>query len=581
MRWIKGILALAVILAMVGCGMAATVTQMPGGTHSWSQGTGATAGWAHSFYEDTGLIQADIIAMATTTDNSDAWVKTEVPTEVSMGGQLRVGGKGTVEAFVDGYTGNNKRVTAVGQIHARADMLDSLNGEAWIYSGIGERWSKTFGDDDFQTGELTGATPQGAKFYGYANADGKAWYSGTDGDLIISGNVEGKTTLTGEAKGDSGRIGNWDLDGPAEAYISSGSHAEIDTSDMYDINSIIDNEISLRASNVNPCETDRSKAGPVSISGTATGKSNAYAAAKEIDYECNPDTGECDYDEYGIVTSAGKEDSMSADAYALDLQDDARAYANVWASGYASAPTGGDGVGSTAEVVSWLETSAEAKRLYPGSKPDGSDRTFGKAFITTGNWYAKSRVYEYEWHFDPTTYEKTETWTNFANAGLSGELSQVKDPTVANEYGMGAGAFLQNRKNGPAVADTWLEQHAEAEEGGHKSTWMHGYAYLAGPASPQWGSSGWDGSGIYKALKNLHVDADPDGTAFSTDLPTVEAYFWIDGTNDLMRNGPGYSVPVLPTFHPFGEYIPVYWTPFPTSSTERQAEVEMGTEQPW
>ena len=76
------------------------------------------------------------------------------------------------------------------------------------------------------------------------------------------------------------------------------------------------------------------------------------------------------------------------------------------------------------------------------------------------------------------------------------------------------------------------------------------------------------------------VASDPDDEVFSTDVPNVEAYFWIDGTNDKMKNGPGYKV-ALPVFTPYGEYTPVYWTPFSPSQTERQAEVEWETEQPW
>lgn len=596
MRMIKCILAVAVILAMVGWGLAATVTQMPGGTHSWTQGSGATAGWAHSFYEDNGLIQADIIAMATTPGASDAWVKTEVPIEASKSnGLLKVGAKGTVEAYVDGADTNNKQVTAVGQIHALAkseteDTDKSVYGEARIYSGIGEKWDKNIRRLDFQTGSLVGTTPQGAKFYGYANADGKAWYSGrvdldNDNDggyadgLLISGSAEGKTTLTGEANGDAGVIADYKLEGPARAVISSNAYtATVDDEQLYKIDSSLNNYISIRASNVVACTNPT--AGKVSISGTATGKSDANATAKDITYHCDLDTGACDYTEYAIDTSANKEDSMSADASALKLQDNAGAYAGVNVEGRAQAPidiANWNTADVLAEVQSSIGTTAEAKRFYAGSDPNGADRTFGKAFITTGKWSAESEAYKHTWEFDPTNYVTNEEWINYTNAGLSGELSQVKDPTVANEYGMGAGAFLQNRKNGPAEATTELSQDAWASGDGGKGTAMWGYAYLAGPASPQWGSSGWDGSGIYKALKNLHVEADPDG--FSTDLPTVEAYFWIDGTNDLMKNGPGYSVPVLPTFSPYGAYMQVQWTPFPPSTTERKAGVGMGTKQ--
>lgn len=100
-------LTLAVLLVTAGWASAATVTQMPGGTHSWTSSGGATAGWAHSFYEDGNLIDASILAVASVSGKQEAWVKTEVPTmSTRTQGGATVGAKGTVEAYVTGETGS-------------------------------------------------------------------------------------------------------------------------------------------------------------------------------------------------------------------------------------------------------------------------------------------------------------------------------------------------------------------------------------------------------------------------------------------------------------------------------------------
>ncbi|WP_175265840.1 hypothetical protein [Methanothrix thermoacetophila] len=571
----RSMLALAVLLVMVGWASAATVTQMPGGTHAWTQADGATAGWAHSFYEDTNFIQADILAVASTDGEGEAWVKTTVPDLASKdlaitNGKLTVSAKGTVEAYVKGETGS--KATAVGQISSYAN--DNLAGSAEISSSLGESWSKNFGDPDYQLGDPQGSAK--GKFYAYANADGFAGYSADEtlkvGDTTttytIKGGVEGRTTIEGEVRDSNRAIGGGlspmlqVSEDPAYA-----SMVALSTSTEAHVSSNVDNEISIAAGQINLCN---GATGSAAVSATASGKSSATGGNMTSTYRCDPNTGYCDYSEYYTSATTSKEDMMSADAYVLNNRDAAEASAEL--------DVLGDADNTDSYTYSFIRTYGFAARINPGNKDDGSDRTYGRAFITTGKWNAEaSQVYSH-WWIDDDGYH-SESSTNHS-AELSGELSQVKDPTVANEYGIGAGAFLRNKKSSPASADIRLEQYAWSD-GTTKSTWMFNYASISGPSAPIYGSSVWDGSGVYEAFKDLHVGADPDGTVWSTDIPSVEAYFWIDGTNDKMMNGPGLKVAEVPTFNPSGEYTPPYWTPFPGSSTERKAEVELETEQPY
>jgi len=610
-------MALTIMVFMIGWAYAApTTTSMSGGSSSIvSQSGGATFGYAYSFYDDDdSSIQADILAVAETEGLGSVKVTTTVPTLVtksstadwSEDGTFTVAATGTVSASVEGIS-SAADVVAASRIHSFAGLSEELGlgldegiaGDAYISSVIGSEWvGPAFGEDGYQTGHVAGK-PAG-KFYADSSADGEATYSAEkdiidDQDVILatlttSGSAEGKTTLEGEVgaddaeiKGmvgsiDSYPIGQWLPDGLATevleqlallspladqdqpttddvalvAAITTGSLATYDVEEGALAASGVANVVAVGA------ENDGLEADALTYAaGTSEGASGSRARVQEFD----------GIDTYEYKVSASKEDSMSADVQVLKALDAASAHSLLAAGSISD-----DGLQLSGSIAN---TFGGVRRENAGSATDGSDRAWGKAFISSGTW--------------DTWAAEIDNGEIVSKSAASGNLIQ-ESPVL----GMGSGAFLQYKKNGPAYANMLLVQAAasgaEVEEEFDVGTVdaQIAVANILGPKSHTLGSSGWDGSGVSADLTDLHVEAtyeDEDANPFaptyiSTDIANNEAYFWCDGTNDLQYNGPGVTSST-PVFDPAGNgnfdanimaYLP--------SPTQRQTVSAIATTQP-
>jgi hypothetical protein len=163
--------------------------------------------------------------------------------------------------------------------------------------------------------------------------------------------------------------------------------------------------------------------------------------------------------------------------------------------------------------------------------------------------------------------------TTLSSAQASGSLGKV---TINNnELGMSAGTFLLYKKNGDAWAETYLYQYAYADDSGYMYDGQYVYSEIMGPMAPSLGDvSSWDGSGTSCSFVDLKAAAGSDNGAIksiSQTIPSVQSYFWADGTNDLMYNGPGFVVASAPTMVPYGYYYGVTYTGTPSQSQRYSA----------
>jgi len=511
-------MALAVIFVMVGWAYG-SVTEMDGGTHSGTNDGAATYGSVSSFYDDTGFIEADILAMASTNGIGTAWVQTSVPTlETSTltddNYELTVGAEGTVEASVTGNSAD-AFVTSASLIRSYAQAYDEgVYGSAEISSSIGNEWLY---DTEYQDGYVYGVAE--GQFEASSNADGSATYSGSvisanneEVSYTVAGSAEGTTTIEGAVTDDVGTIGSELYDtytpyNPATAYIYSQSSAFGDGYYM-DSYARTENEVLVAAGN-NPCLT-----GAVGsyVAGTVSGVNSATGTAQW----CME--GKCDQ----YISEASQESSQSADVNVVNDADSAAAHSYVESSAESNY------AGSFA--YSDVGVGASATRRNAGSDANGDDRVWGEAFVGAATWDAQA---SHTYYSDSYQYDLTQ-------ATVSGDLGTITDPTTVS--GIGAGTFLQNKKNGESYAIIDIDQDAYSYMGGDADTYNDIYVDILGPKASSLGSSTWDGSGVYGAIDDLYVAAQADevnGNLYTTDVTGTTAYLYVDGTNDLMYNGPG------------------------------------------
>jgi hypothetical protein len=548
-------------------------------------------------------------------------------------GTLTVGADGTVTASVQGKSAAAE-VTSVGQIHSfvRADpaagvgttpvSADTVSGWAWISSAIGENWLFPGGID--QSGVIEGK-PVGM-FYADATANGEATYAadlktglvnqpapalpdteGT-GSVSISGGVKGKTTIEGSVGSDhaeiKGMVGSLDLapinqflpattaattiaglqaivgisplfedpaatdDVPVVAAMASGAAASqtglLGSGNVPDAVAAVANVVAVGAENDGIPTDTLSYA-----SGTGVGSSNAHARviAPAIPAPVpNPNNVQA-VPTREFKVEATKTDAMSADAHVLKQLDAATAH-SLLALGSVSNP-------NEQASLSVGMTYGAVDRTSSGSATDGSDRAFGTAFISSGQW---------------------NTWGAELDAGSLVKRTDVSGNLIqeAPLSGMGSGAFLQTRKLEPAYAAMLFVQGSGAGPAvvaltpAMKADGQIVLANIMGPKDHSLGSSSWDGSGVTADLTNLHVESfdkvDAVGafnpTSISTDIAKNTAYFWCDGTNDNQFNGPGVTS-TTPVFDPAGngQFNPSIMVYLP-SSTQRETVSAIATTQP-
>ncbi|HOK58258.1 MAG TPA: hypothetical protein PL047_04525 [Methanothrix sp.] len=591
MRYITCLIALAIITVVVGVGSATTV-DMAGGVTSDTTGTGATIGYAYEFNyakpDGTSVyLTADINALAYAKGKSSATVTTNVPTTQSLSkrypstgnpaAELSVSAKGTTYVKAEGKS-NAASVASFAEIHAGVSSdYNDIWGSAAIRSQISDL---PFG--------IPFGKPQGS-FYAESSAEGLANYNAKltlPGQRIseISGSVEGKTTLEGEVTHDHAEIAGtvsdmnaWDpiarslntvqwmkfiseddilrsIDGdgpegiPIRQRMGEPLIAEIESLSASHGNTVyagVINAIQVGAINDGiPADTSSYAAGTVEdTSATASGRVQNLRADEEY------------------KVSATKSAKMSADVRVLKALD-AAAASSLLATGAFASP-----YVQTASTIA--NTYAAAQRVNPGNMADGSDRVWGKAFIASGSWNSWAA--------------ELENGALDDQASVSGQLVQ-KVP----ESGLGSGAFLQYRKNGPLYANALILQGAGA--GIMPADIVDAQiisAELMGPKGHTYGSSGWDGAGVSMVAKNLNVGAyDRETTgpyapdAISIDIADASGWFWCDGTNDQQYNGLSLGVSD-PVFNPtgYGTWTGMQMTYLP-SPVQRNTLVTFAATQP-
>jgi len=628
MRYIKCLMAFVLMFSMMGWASAVTTLMNGGSAAINDESGGASDGYAYSFYNDGGktTLQADILAIASTTGIGSVKVETKVPTYVSRTVNapgnpnpdyaLTVGADGTVTASVEGTT-SDADVTSVGQIHATAGTsgANDVWGFAWIDSAIGNEWIKNVGNS-YSQGLISGK-PHGS-FYADATADGEAKYAAESeftavapaqtASLSISGGVSGKTTIEGKVADDDaeikGFVGAIDVypithwlptgmgsniytglqsvvasispiapksytsdDVPALVAMTSGAYAIYSQQGPSYSAAAVGNVIAVGA------ENDGIPADALTyVSGTGVGSNNAMAKV------IINNVGDVQGAQSEYKTSATKSDTMTADARVYKALDAATAHALL----VTGSVSGGAGIGNAHQnlqaSLSLVNTFSGARRENAGSATDGSDRTWGESFITQGTWNT--------WAAD------LESGSLVSKSAASGNLIQE-----APVSGMGSGTFLQYKKLNPAYANMLVAQASGSgslvntifgvSNGVSKVDTQLVVADIMGPKAHSLGSSGYDGSGVSADLTNLHVEAMDTETAspfeptyISTDLAKTKAYFWCDGTNDLQYNGPGITS-TTPVFDPAGNgnfdanimaYVP--------SPTQRESLTAIVTTQP-
>ena len=543
---LMGITIALILAVMAGTSLGDTLN-MPGGSSSVT-GTSATAtgNTVLAFDYDANNIQADILAVASATGEGSVTTNAHgVVSSTATGSRATLGlpaplgltvtAKGTVDVNVKG-TNDYAVVTSVAQIHSKASLDGGLNGEAWIYSGIGNEWVPGAGGS-IQKGNLVG-NPEGT-FEADSMADGVATYSGivatTDAEeyaapevpttqtLSVSGSAGGKTTLAAEVNYANGVIGGR-IDGlgtadPAEAKISSSSSV-VSTIENYvltegTITAANNNYIKIAASNDrNFCE-ENPEGALTWVSGTATGTAgNNKAEGKSYHYTCDPISGLCDKETFAANTE--KADSMTADVRTFAAGDQASASAVLNPTAEITGAT--DAWISTAENN--VYNSAFALRVTSGdqAKQDAGseERVYGKAYFGGSSWNADA--YHTLYHrtaFNPANGEGLVETTKNSKASVSGNLAQVTKNGGEQPTGMNAAAYLLFKKTDGAGAFIQNEQVAQADEFADTLTSrVNSYGKLTGPRAKSLGGvSSWDGVGFYASFKNLNVNAANDFTA--------------------------------------------------------------------
>lgn len=603
MRYIICLVALAIITVVVGVGSAGT-TAMAGGVTSDTTGTGAVTGSAYEFNYDgsteasTGYLEADINALAYAKGKSSAIVTTKVPTLQSLSktygdADLAVSAMGTTYVKAEGKS-SAASVASYAAIHSYAwsgeDLIlnsREIGGHAYIASLIGNAETQN-GLTVFSLSKPVGSFYAESSANGLAKYYAKARYSTQDMNAgsEISGSVEGKTTLEGEVTSDHAEIAGivadmnsmesiWNtietvewmkdteifnappfnappFNSPLIAAIASGSVSELTmTQNMLQPGHVaggVANIILVGAINDGiPADTSSYAAGTVEdTKATASGR-----------LQYNPWE-----EEYKV--SATKSAKMSADVRVLKALD-AAAASSLLATGAYADP-------SRQRAGTIANTYAAAQRVNPGNMADGSDRVWGKAFISSGSWNSWAA--------------ELENGALDDQASVSGTLIQKK-----LESGLGSGAFLQYRKNGPVYANALILQGAGA---GFPWWWWADIAdaqiisaELMGPKGHTYGSSGWDGAGVSMAAKNLNVGAYDRWTngpyapdMISIDIADASGWFWCDGTNDLQYNGLSLGVSD-PVFNPsgYGSWTGMQMTYLP-SPVQRNTLVTFAATQP-
>jgi len=554
MRYTTWLAVLIMGFAVMGM-VAADTTEMAGGVEVSTTGTGASGGHAYVFTTDGdvngGSISANILANATVKGISSAKIKTDVLTlqskKVTYGPyDLAVSAQGTVDVTAEGHS-NAAAVNSRAQIYASASTLSGYQeGYAYIASQI-------YGVDN---------QPTKGAFYADSSANGKATYSVTNNTGIdgISGGVAGKTTLEAQSTSDHAN-----LMGVNAAMLPEGLPVDTYTEIMPDTNPLLAAIASGATTNENMLKGEGVGAGVANIIQLSAindglpADSLSYAAATVEDTMASASGVNITTSGMERKASATKSAKMSADVRVVKALDSAAAI-SLLATGARSIE---DNAPLTAAVA---RTYAAVNRENAGSMADGSDRAWGEAFISSGNWNA--------WG---ATLDKKSGLVE--KATVSGNLVQDW-----NQVGLGSGAFLQYKKNGLAFADIGITQGSSSE----LEDMQEIDAEIMGPKAHSLGSSGWDGSGVSANMKDLHVDAtnkedtDDDWApdTISTDIADVDAYLWCDGTNDLQYNGL-YMGASNPVFDPAGngQFSGVVATYLP-SPTQRLTAIGILTTQP-
>jgi hypothetical protein len=615
-------MTIALILAVMAVPSLGNTLNMPGGTSSVT-GISATAtgNTVTAFDFDANNIQADILAIATTTGigsvttNAHGNVGSVATGSFATLGApapqgLVVTAKGNVDVNVKG-TNAAAKVTSVAQIHSKASLLPAgagVSGEAWIYSGIGKTWDLGAPNTILQKGSLSGA-PEG-EFEADSTAEGAATYSAelktslqpvpnvpdTTQTLSVSGSVDGKTTLAAEVAYANGKIGGsivgLDATGPAYAETSSESRAEgtvdaatqkLTTGTMSAENH---NHIHIASTNTRDLCAEDPLGAMDWVSGTATGTAGKNKAeGKSRYYKCDPSTGECDIETFAANTE--KADSMSADVRTFLAGDMASANAELHPTASvtkllagAVTSTAGNLVSNTGTALRTL--SGDQAKMDAGSE----ERVYGKAYFGTGSWKADASHQTYHRNSILILVDPFKETTTTSKASVSGNLDQVTINGGEQPNGMNAAAYLLFKKTDGAIATISNTQSAQAIEAGALTTSVSNSGHLQGPRAKSLGGvSSWDGVGFYASFKNVNVNAADEYVAIpkaiSTSVPDTQSYMWTDGTNDLMYNGPGFIVNPYPTITPIGSglFNGVLFTYTP-SLTQRDTLVTANTHQP-
>jgi len=549
-------IALCAIFAVAIVPSLANTISIPGGTSSSTYEPGATGSGIYQLVSDATLgdatpignqIEANIYAYAHTTGTGMAYTETHVPdftktiySALDKKSSLTVYGSGDLTAKVEGKDSIGTEVAAFSQIYANAKYnpgTKTISGSSSIYSLIGK--------------ELSGNTLTGVakgQFTASSYADGSAGYeakgynlmSETSPDTSITQTVSGKVTGTTTLEADTTKgttVSSSSGTTPAVAKLTSLSTAKktlSGTSDMtyYAAN---DNLVDVKAiiGAVTPTLEEST------VAGTADGSDNAYAG--EISSKSTPT-----YDYRAMEATTSSSAKMSADVSVSDKFDSATATAEI----NPIATLSGSYAFFTNKIVYDADSRAATFSSVSRGLDDSSVPAFGRSFITSGDWNAEASKTAY-------TYNGADLDSDDYSASVSGKLGTITGWT--NGDGMGGGAFLLTPKNGVSSAANTLTQGAKLTSLTNifgttvtASTESDIQAAIQGQAL---GGDAKDGAGLYAAYRNLKMTdeseepfAESSAKTISTELPTVNAYLWIDGTSSAPYLGYGLSVPTSPVF---------------------------------
>jgi len=617
MRKIRYVLALAIMMSMIGWAFAAANTiSMPGGTTSGTTGGAggaATFGGATAFYESgandasSNYIEADILAAAEVdagpnANGASATVVSTVPTLIThtiapIAGNTysaTVGAQGTVTASVTGGS-TDAQVAAASLVHSEAAIDNIANpqasrGDAYIISGLGANFIALPPAGYINANNFLINGPKGQFDASSSVTNGQAQYQAATSNAGVSsgasGSISGATSIVGNVHASGATLSDFTasetvLQNPlANTYDT----ATIDPSMIGVFSQALPNAmgdvIGWVGANYPPPNRGPTSALMVysvgsaagtdagAVNGVFVGATNQVNSGKSIaaGTASGTDSASASYTTVAPINSqtasVNEKATQSADVQVINQFDSADAVALEGTAAASGPGLSNDAVGSLAQNF------ADANRVIPGTASDGSDRTWGEAFTTGGNWNANAESTQ----FVAPVYKDDK-------ATLSGSLASMTNPPA---NGMGAGAFLEASKTGPAYANVGVMQYATDEPivatVGHDQpyTFIGGLNEIMGPKASSLGSNGWDAAGVYGDFNNLQVSATNTLAthslipSVSVTVSNINAYKWVDGTNDAAFNGPGFTysgVTLTPVSTglsgPFMTYLP--------SPTQRQS----------